>query len=163
MFVTDASTEKACRTSWYCHDVNNIGNCRVVIVSSSWRSNVLWNDPRPSSESSTATKTITTEIDVSDLGLTMDDLNAPLPKDLFQVIETSGYESTSRIPSVDDDACFGLGPTSHAPFGSQILPSQSLVGSFGVPISEVKHRPRLPPLTLVKESTLSPSLPLCAK
>ena len=37
----------------------------------------------------------------------MDDLNAPLlKKDLFQVIETSGYESTSRIPSVYDDACF---------------------------------------------------------
>ena len=66
-------------------------------------SSILWNDQRQSSESSTIA---TTEIDVSDLGLTMDDLNAPLPKDLFQVIETSGYESTSRIPSVYDDACF---------------------------------------------------------
>ena len=66
-------------------------------------SSLLWNDQRKSSESSSIA---TTEIDVSDLGLTMDDLNAPLPKDLFQVIETSGYESTSRIPSVYDDACF---------------------------------------------------------
>ena len=66
-------------------------------------SSILWNDQQKSSESSSIA---TTEIDVSDLGLTMDDLNDPLPKDLFQVIETSGYESTSRIPSVYDDACF---------------------------------------------------------
>ena len=45
------------------------------------------------------------EVDVSDLGLTMDDLNAPLPAEFFQSIETTGYESTSRIPSVQDDAC----------------------------------------------------------
>ena len=45
------------------------------------------------------------EVDVSDLGLTMDDLNAPLPAELLQGIATSGYESTSRIPSIQDDAC----------------------------------------------------------
>ena len=50
----------------------------------------LSNDQQPSSDSSTATTTSTTDIDVSDIG----------------VIETSGYESTSRIPSVYDDACF---------------------------------------------------------
>ena len=45
------------------------------------------------------------QVDVSDLGLTMDDLNAPLPAELLRGIATSGYESTSRIPSVQDDAC----------------------------------------------------------
>mmetsp|Transcript_14825 Transcript_14825/g.22083 ORF Transcript_14825/g.22083 Transcript_14825/m.22083 type:complete len:195 (-) Transcript_14825:515-1099(-) len=43
-------------------------------------------------------------IDVSDLGITMDDMNAPLPDDMFQ-IASSGCESTSRIPSVDDEGC----------------------------------------------------------
>lgn len=45
------------------------------------------------------------QIDVSDLGLTMDDLNAPLPDQFLDGIETSGYESTSRIETVQDDAC----------------------------------------------------------
>lgn len=44
------------------------------------------------------------EIDVSDLGLTMEDLNAPLPPEMFG-LSTSGYESTSRIPDVEDDGC----------------------------------------------------------
>eukprot|EP00980_Cylindrotheca_fusiformis_P015932 scaffold4663_cov109-Cylindrotheca_fusiformis.AAC.6 len=45
-------------------------------------------------------------MDVSDLGLTMDELNAPLPSDLLEVmVETSGYQSTSRLESVKDDAC----------------------------------------------------------
>lgn len=44
-------------------------------------------------------------LDVSDLGLTMDDLEAPLPSELLGGISTAGYESTSRIPSVQDDAC----------------------------------------------------------
>jgi len=43
-------------------------------------------------------------IDVSDLGLTMEDLNAPLPNEMF-AITSSGRESTSRIPSVNDDGC----------------------------------------------------------
>jgi hypothetical protein len=42
-------------------------------------------------------------IDVSDLGLTMDDLNAPLPSELLGGIQTTGYQSTSRISN--DDAC----------------------------------------------------------
>mmetsp|Transcript_8910 Transcript_8910/g.21209 ORF Transcript_8910/g.21209 Transcript_8910/m.21209 type:complete len:182 (+) Transcript_8910:67-612(+) len=46
------------------------------------------------------------QIDVSDLGLTMDDLNAPLPSDFLEAVETSGYDSTSRLPDVNDDACF---------------------------------------------------------
>lgn len=45
------------------------------------------------------------EVDVSDLGLTMDDMEAPLPADLWQNMATTGYESTSRIPSVDDQGC----------------------------------------------------------
>lgn len=44
------------------------------------------------------------EIDVSDLGLTLSDLEAPLPQELF-AITTSGTESTSRIPSIKDDGC----------------------------------------------------------
>jgi hypothetical protein len=45
------------------------------------------------------------EVDVSDLGVTMDDLEAPLPADIWQTMATSGYESTSRIPTVDDQGC----------------------------------------------------------
>lgn len=45
------------------------------------------------------------EIDVSDLGLTMEDLNEPLPSELLRGIETTGYESTSRIESVQDRGC----------------------------------------------------------
>ncbi len=45
-------------------------------------------------------------IDVSDLGLTLDDLNKPLPSELFSSIEKSGYQSTSRIPDVNDNGCF---------------------------------------------------------
>jgi hypothetical protein len=44
------------------------------------------------------------EIDVSDLGLTLSDLEAPLPQEMF-AITSSGTESTSRIPSVQDDGC----------------------------------------------------------
>jgi len=79
------------------------------LVSSSYpRLASLWNDKQPfdSSTSSTSSTSAVTEIDVSDLGLTMDDLNAPIPSEFWQVTETSGYESTSRIPSVQDDACF---------------------------------------------------------
>ena len=46
-----------------------------------------------------------TEVDVSDLGLTMADLEAPLPSDFLQGVETTGYDSTSRLPDVNDDAC----------------------------------------------------------
>jgi hypothetical protein len=44
------------------------------------------------------------EVDVSDLGLTTDDLKAPLP-DLRDGLLTSGQESTSRHPGVDDGGC----------------------------------------------------------
>jgi len=43
--------------------------------------------------------------DVSDLGLTMEDLNAPLPKELLQGITSSGYESTTLIPDSGDRGC----------------------------------------------------------
>lgn len=46
-----------------------------------------------------------TIVDVSDLGLTMDDLDQPLPTEVLQGMETSGYESTSRIPNIDDQGC----------------------------------------------------------
>ena len=45
-------------------------------------------------------------IDVSDLGLTMEDLNKPLPKELLSSIERSGYQSTSRMPDVNDNGCY---------------------------------------------------------
>jgi hypothetical protein len=47
----------------------------------------------------------TNEVDVSDLNLCIDDLTAPLPEAFAQSIQASGYESTSRIPSISDDAC----------------------------------------------------------
>lgn len=52
------------------------------------------------------------QVDVSDLGLTMDDFNAPLPSHILETIATTGYESTSRIASVQDDACMW---TEHGP------------------------------------------------
>jgi hypothetical protein len=45
------------------------------------------------------------QVDVSDLGLTMDDFNAPLPNELLEGVETSGYDSTSRLEDIQDDAC----------------------------------------------------------
>lgn len=44
-------------------------------------------------------------IDVSHLGLTMEDLNKPLPSEMLDGIASSGYESTSRLPDVDDNGC----------------------------------------------------------
>jgi len=35
----------------------------------------------------------------------MEDLNQPLPSELLQGIETTGYDSTSRIPDVRDNGC----------------------------------------------------------
>ena len=46
-------------------------------------------------------------IDVSDLGLTMDDLNKPIPSELlgdFKVL-CSGMQSTSRVDSINDEGC----------------------------------------------------------
>lgn len=45
------------------------------------------------------------QADVADLGLTMDDLKAPLPSYFLGGVETSGYDSTSRLEDVQDDAC----------------------------------------------------------
>ena len=45
------------------------------------------------------------EMSVSDLGLTMDDLNAPLPEGFLNDIQTTGYESTSRVETVQDNGC----------------------------------------------------------
>lgn len=44
-------------------------------------------------------------IDVSDLGLTMADLEKKIPIHNFS-LESSGYQSTSRIPDVNDDGCY---------------------------------------------------------
>ena len=45
------------------------------------------------------------EVDVSDLGLTVDDLNAPLPQDVLQGIASSGYQTTSKVPDINDNGC----------------------------------------------------------
>jgi hypothetical protein len=44
-------------------------------------------------------------IDVSDLGLTIADLEKKIPIHNFS-LESSGYQSTSRIPDVDDSGCY---------------------------------------------------------
>jgi hypothetical protein len=43
--------------------------------------------------------------DISDLGLTMDDFNKPLPPELLQKVASSGYESTMRNVDTDDRGC----------------------------------------------------------
>ena len=44
-------------------------------------------------------------IDVSDLGITMSDLDKKIPANNFS-LESSGYSSTSRITDVDDNGCY---------------------------------------------------------
>jgi hypothetical protein len=44
-------------------------------------------------------------VDVSDLGLTMADLEKKIPIHNFS-FESSGYQSTSRVPNVNDDGCY---------------------------------------------------------
>mmetsp|Transcript_18982 Transcript_18982/g.40024 ORF Transcript_18982/g.40024 Transcript_18982/m.40024 type:complete len:195 (-) Transcript_18982:310-894(-) len=44
-------------------------------------------------------------VDVSDLGLTMADLEKKIPIHDFS-FESSGYQSTSRIPDVNDNGCY---------------------------------------------------------
>ena len=48
---------------------------------------------------------VTRELDVSDLGLTLADLEKSLPPDAISTT-SSGYQSTSRIPTVNDNGCF---------------------------------------------------------
>jgi hypothetical protein len=43
--------------------------------------------------------------DVSDLGLTMDDFNAPFPQELLEGLTSTGYESTNKVETVDDEGC----------------------------------------------------------
>lgn len=43
-------------------------------------------------------------IDVSDLGITMSELEKQIPKENFS-LESSGCQSTSKIPSVNDNGC----------------------------------------------------------
>ena len=46
-----------------------------------------------------------TSVDVSHLGLTMDDLNKPLPPELLQSLRSTGYESTNRL--IEDNVANG--------------------------------------------------------
>lgn len=58
--------------------------------------------------------TMSASVDVSDLGLTMDDMNAPLPELGGEgEIEGSGYESTSRVESSTDQGCSWSETSSH--------------------------------------------------
>ena len=59
------------------------------------------------STSTAHASTPATSIDVSDLGLTMEDLDKPIPAELFGdfKVTTSGYQSTSRVESVNDEGC----------------------------------------------------------
>jgi len=43
-------------------------------------------------------------IDVSDLNLTLADMDKPLPP--TATLSSSGYQSTSRIPTIQDEGCF---------------------------------------------------------
>eukprot|EP00816_Leptocylindrus_hargravesii_P008508 CAMPEP_0196817170 /NCGR_PEP_ID=MMETSP1362-20130617/59134_1 /TAXON_ID=163516 /ORGANISM="Leptocylindrus danicus, Strain CCMP1856" /LENGTH=199 /DNA_ID=CAMNT_0042194759 /DNA_START=408 /DNA_END=1007 /DNA_ORIENTATION=- len=55
---------------------------------------------------STAAASSESSSDVSDLGLTMEDLDAPLPPELLQNLASSGYESTTRnLDNADDRGC----------------------------------------------------------
>mmetsp|Transcript_15943 Transcript_15943/g.22712 ORF Transcript_15943/g.22712 Transcript_15943/m.22712 type:complete len:242 (-) Transcript_15943:45-770(-) len=45
------------------------------------------------------------EMDVSDLNLTMNDLNEVLPSELTRGMTSGGYESTSRIPGQENRGC----------------------------------------------------------
>jgi hypothetical protein len=60
-------------------------------------SSLLHSSSDPSSKSTNA--------DVSDLGLTMDDFNAPFPPELLEGLTSTGYESTNRLETVHDEGC----------------------------------------------------------
>jgi len=45
-------------------------------------------------------------IDVSDLNITVDDLKKPIPKELIESFQLAGYQSTSRLPDIDDEGCY---------------------------------------------------------
>jgi hypothetical protein len=55
-------------------------------------------DPPNASKSSSFT-------DVSDLGLTMDDFNAPFPPTNSYRFDEYRYESTNKVDTVDDEGC----------------------------------------------------------
>jgi hypothetical protein len=65
------------------------------------RSLLLHSSSDPSS--SDASESLFT--DISDLGLTMDDFNAPFPPELLQGVKSTGYESTNKVATVDDEGC----------------------------------------------------------
>eukprot|EP00536_Pseudo-nitzschia_multiseries_P016068 jgi/Psemu1/44826/gm1.44826_g len=90
--------------------------------------------PSPTARSSSSGNTESapvTSIDVSDLGLTMEDLDKPIPKELFGdfKVTTSGYQSTSRIESVDDEGCLW------EESGDAIDVSLSIEGLRGQPVA----------------------------
>jgi hypothetical protein len=68
-------------------------------------SNSESNDSSSSKTGSDSDSGSTMMIDVSDLGLTMDDFNAPLPPEFFEGMSSTGYESISRPPDNDDKGC----------------------------------------------------------
>ena len=113
------------------------------------------------------------QIDVSDLGLTMEDLNAPMPPGFFGSIATTGYQSTSKIDSVQDDACMWTeqGPSMKVTLaipGLRGQPSGSLsvlcsknsvsVSSFGRVVWSAVLRGEVLPETLTFEALDGPDM-----
>eukprot|EP00522_Entomoneis_paludosa_P010859 CAMPEP_0172457138 /NCGR_PEP_ID=MMETSP1065-20121228/20205_1 /TAXON_ID=265537 /ORGANISM="Amphiprora paludosa, Strain CCMP125" /LENGTH=185 /DNA_ID=CAMNT_0013210671 /DNA_START=100 /DNA_END=657 /DNA_ORIENTATION=+ len=127
----------------------------------------------PSSSKSVSLKSAKNEVDVSDLGLTMEDLEAPLPAEFWQGVETSGYESSSRITGVQDDACFwtenqtGLKATLAIP-GLRGQPAQALsvetasntvsITAFGMVVWSCLLRGEVKPETAVFEANDGPDM-----
>lgn len=64
-------------------------------------------------------------IDVSELNLTMEDLQKPLPQSILSTIERSGYQSTSRISTIDDNGCYWIE-------NNNIMNDDDDDGSFGI-------------------------------
>lgn len=73
----------------------------TTVCSSS--SSLLRNENDDNTESLSSSGVVS--IDVSDLGLTLADLEKKIPIHDFS-LESSGYQSTSRIPDVNDDGCY---------------------------------------------------------
>ncbi len=81
---------------------------RVAFVSSSYSSPCCKQSTPTTNTLSTLFTNNNKIIDVSELNLTMEDLQKPLPQSILSTIERSGYQSTSRIPTIDDNGCYWI-------------------------------------------------------
>ena len=78
-----------------------LSSSQTTLCSSSFSSSLL----RSGNDDNTESSNGVVSIDVSDLGLTLADLEKKIPIHDFS-LESSGYQSTSRIPDVNDDGCY---------------------------------------------------------